>query len=330
LPLLEAPLFAAILLAQAVTIFVGGQQLRTNPGPIEQNGRVFVPMRSIFERLGASVVYSAGDINATKDSTTVALRIGSTSAVINGQPAILDVAPFIVGASTFVPLRFVAQSLGASVNYDSSTRIVAISPRGGQPYRPAPPPPGITMYGSQPTPNGSINNRYATVSAQFSRQVRPGTVRVWIDGADITSMSNVRAGGFSYTPSSAMNFGGHTIRVAGTGSDGSRFDRSWKFTVGGSTPPPSPITLTNVQPANGSTIVNRFATLSANFSRVIDAGSLRVYLDGVDRTNQCTVSANGFSYTPPAPLTPGPHTVRATFRGPGGTPFDRSWSFAVR
>ena len=113
-------------LAQQVTVTVNGQPLSLNPGPIERAGRVFVPLRGIFERLGAGVVYSAGTINATKGSTTVSLHIGSTQATVNGQMQYLDVAPFIVGATTYVPLRFIAQSLGANVGYDNSTRVVAI------------------------------------------------------------------------------------------------------------------------------------------------------------------------------------------------------------
>ncbi len=163
-------MFAALLLAQAVTILVGGHPLHTNPGPIVQTGRVFVPMRSIFERMGATVVYASGNINATRGRTTVALRIGSTSATIDGQNQQLDVAPFIVGATTYVPLRFIAQSLGANVNYDNNTRVVAITMAhmppynpGPPPYNPAPPPPQayIQLYSQQPGPNVYINDRFA-------------------------------------------------------------------------------------------------------------------------------------------------------------------------
>lgn len=143
---LLAALFASIspaVNAQAINVTVDGQPLYMNPGPIERNGRVFVPMRAIFERLGAAVVYNAGTINATKGSTTVSLRIGSTQATVNGQPQILDVAPFIVGATTYVPLRFVAQSLGATVNYESSTRTVSILSGAPGPRPPAPRPPPI-------------------------------------------------------------------------------------------------------------------------------------------------------------------------------------------
>src|SRR5579872_6625948 len=77
----------------AVTITVNGQQVQFDQPPIERSGSVFVPLRGVFERLGASVVYDNGKINATGNGRTISLTIGSTTAVVNGQPQTLDVAP---------------------------------------------------------------------------------------------------------------------------------------------------------------------------------------------------------------------------------------------
>jgi hypothetical protein len=86
--------------------------LNLAPAPQERAGRVFVPLRGIFEQLGASVVYQNGIINAQGNGRAVSLRIGSTQATVNGQLQNLDVPPFVVGASTYVPLRFVSQAQG--------------------------------------------------------------------------------------------------------------------------------------------------------------------------------------------------------------------------
>ncbi len=172
--------------AQAVSVTVNGQAMYLNPGPIEKAGRVFVPLRGIFEKLGAAVVYSQGTINATKGSTTVSLTIGSTQATVNGQTQTLDVAPFIVGATTYVPLRFVAQSLGAQVGYDNSTRVVAIVGAGGQgpppgpprpprppppPYPPPNPPSAVYLRNRQPAPDSNTTDRFIVISADFSHRV---------------------------------------------------------------------------------------------------------------------------------------------------------------
>jgi hypothetical protein len=259
--------------AQQVTVIVGGQPLYLNPGPIERAGRVFVPLRGIFERLGASVVYQAGTINATKGRTTVSLQIGSTQATVDGQPQYLDVAPFIVGATTYVPLRFVAQSLGANVNYDSSTRVVSIT--GGhappppapypppRPVRPNPPPPPpapapVHLSGPQPGPGSQTGNRFVTISSEFSRQVRAASVRVWLDGSNITSQCGISPSGFSYKPPAPLYFGSHTVRVTGESFGGAAFDRSWTFTVIRSGPPPPSMHLTINQPAQNVAVGRNF------------------------------------------------------------------------
>jgi len=113
-----------------VGITINGTGINLEPAPIVQDGRVFVPLRGVFETLGASVVYDAGTITATGNGRDIELHIGSTQATVNGQDQTIDVAPFIVGASTYVPLRFVSESLGANVNWDENNRIVAIDMAG--------------------------------------------------------------------------------------------------------------------------------------------------------------------------------------------------------
>ena len=83
---------------KSVTVIVNGQTMNFTQPPIVRAGRVFVPLRGVFEQLGASVVYSNGQINATGNGRTISLTIGSTQATVGGQPETMDVAPFIVGA----------------------------------------------------------------------------------------------------------------------------------------------------------------------------------------------------------------------------------------
>jgi hypothetical protein len=123
--------FSLAIAADAqVQIQINGSPVNVSPAPIMQSGRVFVPLRGVFESLGASVVYSNGQINATGNGREISLHIGSTQATVDGSSATIDVAPFIVGASTYVPLRFVSQALGASVDWDNTNHIVAITMQG--------------------------------------------------------------------------------------------------------------------------------------------------------------------------------------------------------
>ncbi len=267
--------------AQGVTVRINGQPLYLNPGPIERAGRVFVPLRGIFERLGATVVYASGEINATKGRTTVALRIGSTAAVVSGQPQTLDVAPFIVGATTYVPLRFIAQSLGAEVGYNDSSQVVSIAIAAGvpvevrPPVRPAPPPypppSAVQLRVQQPPPDAVIDNRFHVIAAQFSMNVQAASVRVLLDGNDVTYRTGMSATGFSYKPPAPLEFGSHTVRVSGRGPGGRPFDRSWSFSVRRSGPPP-PMRLTISQPASNAAVGRTF-TIAGN---TVSNGRVRV------------------------------------------------------
>jgi hypothetical protein len=129
-----------------VQVSINGSIVNINPAPILQAGRVFVPLRGVFEQLGATVVYSNGEINATGNGSDISLHIGSSQATVNGQPQTLDVAPFIVGESTYVPLRFVSTALGAGVSWDEPNRTVVITMAGAQAQGPPPDDNGIPSY----------------------------------------------------------------------------------------------------------------------------------------------------------------------------------------
>ena len=94
------------------------------------NDRTMLPMRSIFERIGAKVTWmeSKKIIFATKDSFLITMQIDNT--IMSVQKIIkieLDSPPFIVDGSTLVPVRAVAESLGCSVEWDPQTYTVDIS-----------------------------------------------------------------------------------------------------------------------------------------------------------------------------------------------------------
>ncbi len=108
-------------------VLFNGQYLALAQPPIERGGRVFVPMRAIFEKLGAGVAYDNGTINATAGEKTVQVKIGSNQAIVSGQQTYLDAAPFMQGSTTMVPLRFVSEALGATVEYDANSGAINIA-----------------------------------------------------------------------------------------------------------------------------------------------------------------------------------------------------------
>src|SRR5579871_4358580 len=89
---------------------------------VVRHGRVLLPLRATFTALGATVQYDPNGrvVVARTIVHEVRLTIGSANARIDGKPARLDVPAQIVNSSTFVPVRFVAQALGARVAYDAA------------------------------------------------------------------------------------------------------------------------------------------------------------------------------------------------------------------
>jgi hypothetical protein len=217
--------FPAGIAAQSVTVVVNGETMNFSVPPIVRAGRVFVPLRGVFERLGASVVYANGQINATGNGRTISLNIGSTQATVNGNGETLDVAPFIMGATTFVPLRFISQALGAAVNWDNSTSTVTIA--GGPPPQPPPAPHALRFVAVSPT--GTIYNPMPTIRFQFDRPVRIEEFRVWVDGRDVTPGIRESGPGFAVELPGALGYGPHRVRVSGTTGAGVPFELFWSF-----------------------------------------------------------------------------------------------------
>jgi len=98
--------------------------------PIIVDDRTLVPMRVIFEGLGADVTWdqATSTATATKEGHVVTITNGSNIANVAGAEVELDVAATIIDGRFLVPIRFVAESFGARVNWDPFARIVDITP----------------------------------------------------------------------------------------------------------------------------------------------------------------------------------------------------------
>jgi len=116
----------------APQVYLNGSPLRLEVAPIQQNGRTLVPMRDIFEALGATVNYNSLSqaIAAQKGSTVVRMALGTRNASVNNVPIKLDAPAQAYYGRTMVPLRFVSEALGANVSFNPSNRIVSINASG--------------------------------------------------------------------------------------------------------------------------------------------------------------------------------------------------------
>lgn len=91
-------------------------------------GRTMVPVRAIYEGVGAAVEWDSATktITGTKDNRTVIMQIGSNDITINGITTQMDAQPLIIDGSTFAPARYVAESFGYEVLWDADNRTVNI------------------------------------------------------------------------------------------------------------------------------------------------------------------------------------------------------------
>jgi hypothetical protein len=108
---------------------VNGLTRKLDAAPFIKDGRTLLPIRALIEALGGSVQWNASTRTATVmlGSRTVALTIGSTTALVNGKAITLDVAPMIVGSRTFLPLRAVAENLGLDLAWEPISRTISLT-----------------------------------------------------------------------------------------------------------------------------------------------------------------------------------------------------------
>ncbi len=109
-----------------IKVTVDNNPVKFDQAPVSQNGRTLVPLRAIFEALGAEVSFADNTVTGVKGDTTVRLQLGSKTMYVNDVPVELDVPAQSVNGRTLVPTRAVAQAFNAEVSYDSKTSTVVI------------------------------------------------------------------------------------------------------------------------------------------------------------------------------------------------------------
>lgn len=132
-----------------VNVIINGELQEFSQPAVTVDGRTLVPLRGIFEALGAKVEWDNATRTATgtKDGVKVVVQIDNQTAYVNGQAVKLDVPAKTINGSTMVPLRFISESLGAMVEWDFKTRsaIITSQPNGMAP--PAPDQESISQFG---------------------------------------------------------------------------------------------------------------------------------------------------------------------------------------
>ena len=111
-----------------ITVYLDGEKLEFDVNPVMEDGRTLVPMRVIFEALGADVSWDEKTWTATAatDDTTIQISIDDKNMYKNGELIELDVPARLINSRTLVPVRAVSEGMGAEVYWigESSTVVI--------------------------------------------------------------------------------------------------------------------------------------------------------------------------------------------------------------
>lgn len=115
--------------SNAIKVYIDNKIVSFDVQPQLIGGRTMVPLRAIFEGLGATVEWdnNTQTVTAYNEVKIVKATIGSNTMTVNGANKTMDVAPMIVDGRTLVPARFVAEAFDCDVEWDGNTKTVSIT-----------------------------------------------------------------------------------------------------------------------------------------------------------------------------------------------------------
>ena len=113
---------------------VNGMPVTMDAAPVIKNGRTLLPIRALIEMLGGKVTWDATTRTATVvlGERSVVLEVGKNTALVNGKSVPIDasnakVVPEIIGSRTFLPLRFIAESLGLDLTWEPVSQTISFT-----------------------------------------------------------------------------------------------------------------------------------------------------------------------------------------------------------
>lgn len=114
-----------------ITVTVSGNKVSFDQTPVLYNDRTMVPVRKVFEALGANVDWNNSLQTAVgkKGDRTVTVTVGEKKIDVNGRQFDIDAAPIVVSDRTLVPARAIAEGLGCNVEWDGGEKVVSITPK---------------------------------------------------------------------------------------------------------------------------------------------------------------------------------------------------------
>ncbi|MBV9439813.1 MAG: copper amine oxidase N-terminal domain-containing protein, partial [Candidatus Eremiobacteraeota bacterium] len=198
----------------------------------DADGRVLLPVRALGEALGADVSYDGA-------AHRIVVQRGARVASLSSRGAVR-----VVHGRAYAPLRATAAAFGLGVSYEGAARTVALqSPRtrGGAMGPPissqASFPPGLRVASTPVTPiltpgaGAAIHSVYPSISARFPGMtaIDPGSLRLLLDGRDVSRDAAVIGDEVLYTPRSALPPGAHAVALDARAINGTPLHVAWDF-----------------------------------------------------------------------------------------------------
>ncbi|MGN1231394.1 MAG: copper amine oxidase N-terminal domain-containing protein, partial [Anaerotignum sp.] len=109
---------------------VFGDPVVNDVAPVVRSDRTMLPIRFVVEALGGTVTWNQAQQSVTcvKGDNTITIYVGHPFALVNGNPVELDSPAFIENDRTYLPIRFVAENLDATVTWNADTQEVTVVP----------------------------------------------------------------------------------------------------------------------------------------------------------------------------------------------------------
>ena len=322
----------------AVNVYVDNK-IQNYDVPADQvRGRVMVPLRGVFESLGAKVKYDAGPrrITANRGKREVVLYIGRRDAFIDGRRQTLDVPADTIRGRTMVPLRFVGEALGAKVKWQGSTRSVYITttaagdnttkPGGHSSDTGGPKIDRISVY-----PGGVIKAGKEVTVTVHGEEGAAATFSVRGMVSNL-SMARINEGIYrgKYQVPQGRSVTDNMISV--------RLEKNGKTTVktaGKTTEDTAGLTswVEKVSPSGGSAVNSNRPTITAYFATrrgvSIQRGRVSMKINNYNATPRLQVSGNQVRFHPPSGFSPGSKKVVINWTDSDGYRGRYHWSFNV-
>ncbi len=113
----------------SITVYVNNEKVEFDVNPILEDGRTLVPLRGVFEKLDAKVDWNKNTMQALikDENNEIEMMLNKNKVIVNGEIKDIDIPTKMISSRTFVPLRFISETLGHDVRWDENTNSVYIT-----------------------------------------------------------------------------------------------------------------------------------------------------------------------------------------------------------